>query len=273
MADKSSRRPRRRRRGAPVCRATVVTPSAPRPARPCRDVPQSAAPPQACRTRVSPKLLGAHVGVAVAFPEALVLPLARGPHAVAHRVGSLPRSLGEVLRCRPLDRHLDVDAIREGAAQLRPVARDRSGMALALPRIGAVAAATGFEAATSMKLHGSEIEPLTRVIVTRPCSSGWRRASRASRRNSPSSSRNRTPRCARRHLARPRAARRPPINDRGEAVWWGARKGRAGEDRRPRSPLAPVITDDLERLGASRAAAAARGACGRPASCRHRAGR
>jgi hypothetical protein len=51
----------------------------------------------------------------------------------------------------------------------------------------------GFEAATRRNRLGSITECRTRVIVTEPSSSGWRRASSADRENSPSSSRNSTP--------------------------------------------------------------------------------
>ena len=55
----------------------------------------------------------------------------------------------------------------------------------------------GFIAQTSMKRLGYATEPAARTTVTIPSSSGWRSVSRTSRWNSGSSSRKRTPLCAR----------------------------------------------------------------------------
>ena len=76
-----------------------------------------------------------------------------------------------------------------------------------------------------MKRQGSSTAPRARVIATRPSSSGWRSASSASRENSPSSSRNRTPRCA--SVTSPgRGGELPPTSPAVEIVWCGARNGR-----------------------------------------------
>jgi len=64
-----------------------------------------------------------------------------------------------------------------------------------------------------------------RLRVTIPSSNGWRNTSSTFRRNSGSSSRNRTPPCAR--LTSPgRGDDPPPIRPASLTVWCGARKGR-----------------------------------------------
>jgi hypothetical protein len=82
---------------------------------------------------------------------------------------------------------------------------------------------------------GNSTEPPARVTTTRPSSSGWRSASTASRRNSVSSSRNRTPRWAR--LASPgrSTVEPPPSRPAVEIEWCGARKGRRRRSPRPAS--------------------------------------
>ncbi len=81
-------------------------------------------------------------------------------------------------------------------------------------------------------------------------SSGWRNASSALGANSPSSSRNRTPRCAR--VISPGRARPlpPPTSAAVDAVWCGARNGRRrDESSGDRLARRRVDAGDLERLG------------------------
>ena len=124
----------------------------------------------------------------------------------------------------------------------------------------------GFIAATNWKRAGNVVARPTRAIDTRPSSSGWRSASRTSRANSGSSSRNRTPWSAR--VTSPGDMRGPPPTMAAyESVWCGARTGgrrtSSATARRPRprrrsSPPAPPRR---------RAAAAGPGSSGRAASC------
>ena len=81
---------------------------------------------------------------------------------------------------------------------------------------------------------GNVAERRARTITTCRSSSGWRSDSSAERRNSGSSSRKRTPRCAR--LASPgRGGFPPPTSPTSEIVWCGARNG----GRTTGSPLGP----------------------------------
>ena len=89
---------------------------------------------------------------------------------------------------------------------------------------------------TSMKRLGSVREPVARVMVTCPSSSGWRRVSSADLSNSGSSSRNRMPLWAR-EISPGRGMLPPPDSDTGEAVWWGLRKGRASTSGYPGSVM------------------------------------
>ena len=76
-----------------------------------------------------------------------------------------------------------------------------------------------------MKRLGYVTVPATRDTVTSPSSSGWRRTSSTSLRNSGSSSRNSTPLCAR--LISPgRGEVPPPESPAADTVWCGARNGR-----------------------------------------------
>ena len=84
----------------------------------------------------------------------------------------------------------------------RPARSDRPGRSRPPPH------GHGFIAATSWKRAGRVSEPPTRTIETRPSSSGWRSASRTSRPNSGSSSRNSTPSSAR--VTSPGDRRGPP---------------------------------------------------------------
>ena len=71
---------------------------------------------------------------------------------------------------------------------------------------------------------GRVTAPWARTIVTDPASSGSRSPSRHARGNSGSSSRNKTPRCAR--LTSPgRVGRPPPSRPATETVWCGMRTG------------------------------------------------
>src|SRR6267143_1914830 len=85
--------------------------------------------------------------------------------------------------------------------------------------------AHGLAAATRMNRPGNTAWPPTLATATRPSSRGWRRASRASRRNSVTSSRNRTPRWALVISPERGTAPPPPIRPAAEMLWWGARKG------------------------------------------------
>ena len=81
-----------------------------------------------------------------------------------------------------------------------------------------------FIVATSWNRAGKTARPAARAMQTTPSSSGWRSASRAGRANSASSSRRRTPWCAR--LASPgRMPGPPPTIAAVDALWCGARKG------------------------------------------------
>lgn len=84
----------------------------------------------------------------------------------------------------------------------------------------------GFIAAISAKRAGKVKRARARTTLTIPSSSGWRSASSVSRRNSGSSSKNRTPLCAR--LASPgRAEGPPPIMPTVEVPVCGLRNGRS----------------------------------------------
>ena len=106
----------------------------------------------------------------------------------------------------------------------------------------------GFMAQTSMKRLGYTAVPAARDTVTIPSSSGWRRASRTSRRNSGSSSRNSTPLCAR--LISPGWSCAPPDMAAAETVWCGERKGRCATigDSGPRQARDGVDLRGLEHL-------------------------
>ena len=120
-------------------------------------------------------------------------------------------------------------------------------------------------AQTSMKRLGKVSAPAAREMVTSPVSRGCRRTSRVWRLNSGSSSRKRTPLCAR--LISPgRGLAVPPARPAEEMVWCGARKGRrvtmglAG-------PVSPATQADLPGPGvggASRQAGGGDGVVGRP---------
>ena len=69
-----------------------------------------------------------------------------------------------------------------------------------------------------MMRHGYDSDALTREIVTRPSSSGWRRHSIAVRENSGSSSKNSTPLCAS-DTSPGRGVTPPPANPCGEMLW------------------------------------------------------
>ena len=97
---------------------------------------------------------------------------------------------------------------------------------------------TGFAAATNVKRAGNSTEPAARVTTTRPSSSGWRSASSASRRNSVSSSRKRTPWCARETSPGRRNVDPPPSRPAIETEWCGARNGR--DESTPRSRRSPA---------------------------------
>ena len=83
----------------------------------------------------------------------------------------------------------------------------------------------GFMAQTSMNRLGYVAVPATRATVTTPSSSGCLSASRTSRWNSGSSSKNSTPLCAR--LISPGCSCAPPDMAAAEIVWCGERKGRS----------------------------------------------
>jgi site-specific DNA recombinase len=81
-----------------------------------------------------------------------------------------------------------------------------------------------FIVATSWNRAGNTARPPARAMLIAPSSSGCRSASSAGRANSGSSSRSRTPRCAR--LASPgRGPGPPPTIAATEALWCGARNG------------------------------------------------
>ena len=89
-----------------------------------------------------------------------------------------------------------------------------------------------FIAAPIMNRAGHVTVPLARLTEMEPSSMGSRRASRTLRLNSGSSSRNKTPLCAR--LASPGARRvPPPTRETIEAEWWGERNGRAVTGLKP----------------------------------------
>ena len=94
----------------------------------------------------------------------------------------------------------------------------------------------GLQAATRVKRAGKVSRARARATVTLPSSSGWRSASSASRRNSGSSSRNRTPACAR--LISPGLGMEPPpISPDDETPAWGLLNGRVQISRSaPRAP-------------------------------------
>ena len=106
----------------------------------------------------------------------------------------------------------------------------------------------GFIAPTTVHAAGNVELPVRLDITTCLSSSGCLRASRASRENSGSSSRNKTPRWAR--LTSPgRSPAPPPTSATREAVWWGALNGRVFGRPVPPS-LKPAA---LQTLATSRA--------------------
>src|SRR5215208_1049183 len=96
----------------------------------------------AAELRRAAELGQVHVGVAAPGAEAELLALAGGDDACpdARRVDAATRA--HLLRGRTIHRHGDVDAVREGAAQLRPVTARGGGPALALPGFLAAPART-----------------------------------------------------------------------------------------------------------------------------------
>ena len=101
----------------------------------------------------------------------------------------------------------------------------------------------------SVKLAGNSTDPTARVTTTRPSSSGWRRPSSASRRNSLTSSRNSTPWWARHASPGRRNPDPPPRSPAAEMVWCGARNGRSRTSRPSVSrPGHRVQPGHLERL-------------------------
>ena len=161
----------------------------------------------------------------------------RATRTSPRRWGARPRS-----RCR-CGRRARRSAWRGNGASSR--------LAVALAGLSPRPHGQGLVAATSMKRQGSSTAWRARTIVTRPSSSGWRRASSASRENSPSSSRNRTPRWA--SVTSPgRGGEPPPTSPAVEIVWWGARNGRAAVSLRARGPAAGARDPQhLHRLGAA----------------------
>ena len=93
----------------------------------------------------------------------------------------------------------------------------------------------GLAAATNVNRAGNSTEPTARVTTTRPSSSGCRRPSTASRRNSVNSSRNRTPWLASETSPGRRYVVPPPSKPACEMEWCGDRNGR---DRKTPSPPA-----------------------------------
>ena len=109
-------------------------------------------------------------------------------------------------------------------------------------------------AATSIVRAGYVTARWPRTTTTEPSSSGWRRASRAARPNSGSSSRNRTPWCA--SVTSPGlGGTPPPTRPDAEIVWWGARNGRfitSPPRARPATPCTLVISIASAIVGGGR---------------------
>ncbi len=127
---------------------------------------------------------------------------------------------------------------------------------------------------TSWKRAGKSAWPATRATATTPSSSGWRSASSAGRGNSASSSRSRTPRCAR--LASPGRGPGAAADDRGRR---GAVVRRAERPQRDERALRRQHAGDrvdprhLERLRRLERRQDRRAAGARASSCRFPAAR
>ena len=107
----------------------------------------------------------------------------------------------------------------------------------------------GFIAATSWNRAGKIVARPTRETATRPSSIGWRSASRTSRPNSGSSSRNRTPWSAR-VISPGDMFGPPPTIPAYEIVWCGDRNG----GRRRSSAIGPSPAAEATTVAASAAA-------------------
>jgi len=108
----------------------------------------------------------------------------------------------------------------------------------------------GFIAAINCTRAGKVTWALARATLTRPVSSGWRSESRTARWNSGSSSRNRTPRCAR--LTSPGRTRNPPPTSAAiDAEWCGDRKGRERIIRPPDNSPATLATIETSSASAA----------------------
>ena len=177
-----------------------------------------------------------HLAVAAAGAEPPLLALARRDHALADRGrADSPR--------RPTCRRRSDARSRLRSRSGRRARRSASRGSGALTSAGIRTRPTrsprphghGFDAATSMKRQGNSTAWRARTIVTVPSSSGCRRASSASRENSPSSSRNRTPRCA--SVTSPGPRRRAPADQPGrrDRVMRGAERAAARASRARRA--------------------------------------
>ena len=90
-----------------------------------------------------------------------------------------------------------------------------------------------------MNLAGYVTRPAVRTMETVPFSIGWRKTSKASTRNSGSSSRNSTPLCAKLNSPGIGIPCPPPAMPAALVVWCGARTGRIC-DRAARLP-SPIM--------------------------------
>ena len=143
------------------------------------------------------------------------------------------------------------------------------------PPVGRRRTGTGLVAATRRNRAGSSTCTLARATLMTPVSSGSRRASSTPTGNSPSSSMNRTPPCARLISPGRSALEPPPTRATTELVWCGDRNVAASDEpaRRERHTGRRVHHRRLERRASGRAAGAARAGAARASSCRPRADR
>ena len=177
------------------------------------------------------------------------LPLASLGDPGPHPLRSLAVAGAEQLVLREArDRQSEVDTVEQRArtASVDTGHADRPGTGTCFSGSPANPHGHGFAAATSVKRAGNSTEPPARVTTTRPSSSGWRSASTASRRNSVSSSRNSTPRCASETSPGRNDVLPLPRSPAVEMEWWGARKGRTV--RSPRPSQQPGDRMELRRL-------------------------
>ena len=211
-----------------IVRATRRTRAAPRPLR--RRPRQMPAPERGDVRRDREQRFDRAAGdVAVALPRCRLRAGAPAARPRRSRARESPTTVGPVVRpgptgAPPCARRSDRAAAPRAGGSSAPAGLPNSGS-----RDRAARRDTGCSTRSGGSSPGNSIVPEARLMRTTRSSSGWRSASSTAGGNSASSSRNRAPRCA--SVISPGRARPlpPPTSAATDALWCGARNGRAGQ--------------------------------------------